>query len=1030
MNISKHIAAYAAVIAAIMATSQLGAAVVNITQGSTSGYTMTDGNTYVVQNSVSFSNSTAGGSGMTVADNAMVVLFIPTNVTLRAIGANGSGQTGGGAGIRVPATATLIITGEGTVNATGGNAGNGANGARGGNSTASSNGTGGNGGAGGGGAGAAIGGIGGKGGAINGKDGSPAETMGKLYLLGDISIISASGANGNAGAKGEAGSMYSAWNSSNSRIGGMGGGGGGAGSAPSCAIGGGGSSGGGGGKGDNGGSSGRHNAGDGGKSKTANGEGDSYGNAGGAYGTEGGAGTLYVSPTATVNVGRTTLFASTHTSAQYTITFDANGGKLDSATNSVMVTLGCAMPISIGVQDRRGYLFDGWFDDNGTQFYESDGTATISSHPIPSNTVLHAEWVIDTDKSVLPDNPFWLRENVDVGWFVDSEAGEETTVLRSGAIDNNTNSWMETTIVGPASFSFDWKVSCNTRGHYLLWSIDGVEQARIRGVTDWATVSASIGDGEHVIRFDYVKGSTGASGEDKGSLRYFTIDPVRLETDSMQIMWDWTTNYCVSVATDGFGTADFAFGWIADGSNLVVKIEPSIHSYRIALSGDTNGVVLAGTQLDIPARGAARNISISIEEVRPRLVVVSPQGMSDPEGGEHEYPSDAEVTVSAIAPDSENGVRAVCTGWTGTGSVPAAGDGDSVSFCITNDSSITWNWETGYHVDFTIVGKGSSSFASQWVAEGTELAIPVMVNTPFYSLALSGDANGAVIGDGTVTFTVNEPRSIVLTVTEYTYKESLDENRLFWSSGGSAVWEAQTAVSHDGDDAVKSGQVMGDDVSTLSTSIIGPGTLSWWWRLDMTDCAGVEVFVDNASVANLDVGGGWSQESVEVTGAGTHQVRFEFWNAGTGNAISDCAYLDQVFWNGEVPTATSTTPAPVPYVWLRTYYPETPEEYDFYEAAAKETAANGVNKVWECYVAGLVPTNVTDVFRTVISMESGKPKISWEPRLNAAEEAKRVYTIYGRERLDAGGWTTPTNAASRFFRVKVNMVSEEEGETE
>ena len=111
MNISKHIA-YAAVFAAIMATSQLGAAVVNITQGSTSGYTMTDGNTYVVQNAVSVSNSTAGGSGMTVADNATVVLYIPTNVTLTATGANGNGQTGGGAGIRVPVTATFVITGE------------------------------------------------------------------------------------------------------------------------------------------------------------------------------------------------------------------------------------------------------------------------------------------------------------------------------------------------------------------------------------------------------------------------------------------------------------------------------------------------------------------------------------------------------------------------------------------------------------------------------------------------------------------------------------------------------------------------------------------------------------------------------------------------------------------------------------------------------------------------------------------------------------------------------------------------------
>ena len=112
---------------------------------------------------------------------------------------------------------------------------------------------------------------------------------------------------------------------------------------------------------------------------------------------------------------------------------------------------------------------------------------------------------------------------------------------------------------------------------------------------------------------------------------------------------------------------------------------------------------------------------------------------------------------------------------------------------------------------------------------------------------------------------------------------------------------------------------------------------------------------------------------------------------------------------------------PVPYAWLRGHFPHTPDEYDAYESAAKETAANGVNKVWECYVAGLVPTNATDVFRAVISMDGGKPQISWEPRLNAEEEAKRTYTIFGRESLTDGEWTTPTNAASRFFKVRVTM---------
>ena len=134
----------------------------------------------------------------------------------------------------------------------------------------------------------------------------------------------------------------------------------------------------------------------------------------------------------------------------------------------------------------------------------------------------------------------------------------------------------------------------------------------------------------------------------------------------------------------------------------------------------------------------------------------------------------------------------------------------------------------------------------------------------------------------------------------------------------------------------------------------------------------------------------------------------------------DCCWVADYHWASAY-TATQTTEVPVPYAWLRGYYPHTADEYDAYESAAKDTAANGVNKVWECYVAGLNPTNATDVFRTVISISDGKPQISWDPRLAPEEEARRVYTIYGRESLTDGGWTTPTNSASRFFKVGVEM---------
>ena len=534
---------------------------------------------------------------------------------------------------------------------------------------------------------------------------------------------------------------------------------------------------------------------------------------------------------------------------QYTVTFDANGG-----TGGTSTAMDYGTSLSAPIVTRLGYTFSGWVPS--------------LANTVPMNDVTYvAQWRLDESKTVIPGNDFWLRDNAETGWFVDSGIGDDV-ILRSGQIGNNTNSWMETTIIGPASFSFDWKVSCNTRGHYLAWFIDGVEQARIRGETDWASVAASVPDGEHVVRFDYVKGSTAAAGEDKGQVRNLTMG-LRVDTETMQVTWDWTTNY----------------------------------------------------------------------------------------------------------------------------------------------------W-----VECSVVGKGATSFEAQWVADGTNLVIPFSVNTPFYSLSLSGDAEEAVIGDGSITVPITSPRSIVLNVTEYVYGTALDSGSLPWMAGGTANWVPQGAVSHDGQDAVRSGEVTGDDVSTLSTVVVGPGTLSWWWKLDMADCVGVDVFVDGAFVESLDSASDWASASVDIVGNGEHIVRFEFWNAGTTATISDCAYLDQVSWTGGTVDHTVTTPEPVPYSYFDMNCPTLLAEYGGdYEVTAFATALNGRNKVWECYVAGISPTNATAQFMTKIEMKNGAPIVTWEPDLNI-NGIMRTYKVYGSETLEDGGdWQYPTNFLHRFFKVKVEM---------
>ena len=138
-------------------------------------------------------------------------------------------------------------------------------------------------------------------------------------------------------------------------------------------------------------------------------------------------------------------------------------------------------------------------------------------------------------------------------------------------------------------------------------------------------------------------------------------------------------------------------------------------------------------------------------------------------------------------------------------------------------------------------------------------------------------------------------------------------------------------------------------------------------------------------------------------------------------------YVDGSFWSSyaSVPSSctiiyyATRTSTGVPYEWL--------EEHGFgngtaegWEMAATADAANGVNKVWECYVAGLDPTNAASRFTTSISFASGSPEVTWTPDLNENNtKSVRSYEVEGKTAL-TDDWG-PTNAATRFFRVKVDL---------
>ena len=102
-----------------------------LSAGSTTGRTLGSADAvtyYYASDNLSFTNSTAGGSGLTILGT--VYLYIPSGKTVTCMGHDASGTTGAGAGIELTQGNSLYLIGGGTLVATGGNAANGGNGGK------------------------------------------------------------------------------------------------------------------------------------------------------------------------------------------------------------------------------------------------------------------------------------------------------------------------------------------------------------------------------------------------------------------------------------------------------------------------------------------------------------------------------------------------------------------------------------------------------------------------------------------------------------------------------------------------------------------------------------------------------------------------------------------------------------------------------------------------------------------------------------------------------------------------------------
>jgi hypothetical protein len=129
-----------------------------------------------------------------------------------------------------------------------------------------------------------------------------------------------------------------------------------------------------------------------------------------------------------------------------------------------------------------------------------------------------------------------------------------------------------------------------------------------------------------------------------------------------------------------------------------------------------------------------------------------------------------------------------------------------------------------------------------------------------------------------------------------TLPEALDTigTPLVWRTGGSGLWFGQSAVTHDGVDAAQSGPISELGSGGLATTLTGPGTLTFWWKVSSeTNHDALHFFLNGSEQANISGEVDWQQRTISIP-AGTQNLEWNYWNDSAGKTGQDCGWVDQV----------------------------------------------------------------------------------------------------------------------------------------
>lgn len=145
------------------------------------------------------------------------------------------------------------------------------------------------------------------------------------------------------------------------------------------------------------------------------------------------------------------------------------------------------------------------------------------------------------------------------------------------------------------------------------------------------------------------------------------------------------------------------------------------------------------------------------------------------------------------------------------------------------------------------------------------------------------------------------------------YSYALNTTNLAWNTSGDTTWLAETTNTYDGVAAAQCGSVTNSQTSTLTLTVTGPGTLTFYWSSIANDpnhgfyC---EFDVDGNYSNSITGDTAWYQDGPYAIGSGQHTLTWTAYANGDSDP-TQAAFVDQVsFSQPAIP--------PIPGTWTVT----------------------------------------------------------------------------------------------------------------